>query len=107
MKANHVAIQEDDEGEAEWIDRNVAEGQMPAQHLRNILESGSVPFELLLEIQREQYAALDLLWQGLSPKTQREMEAKLAPGWQELMALMAANRRTAKALIKRRHNNGY
>lgn len=104
--ANKQALS-DDEGEEEWIDLITSQGMMPAQHLRNVLESGSVPLPLLLEIQREQFAALDLLWQGLSPETQRVMEDKLARGWQELVALMAANRRTAKALMKRRHNDGH
>ena len=104
MMTKLKAVQDDDEGVELWMDKIVAEYSMPAHHLRAVLESGSVPFELLLEIQKEQFEALNLLWLGLDPKTKREMEKKLAPGWRELMALVEANRRTATLLLKRRHN---
>jgi hypothetical protein len=71
------------------------------QYLREYLESGRASIDSILQIQRESFDMLALLWAGLSPRRQEQMIEKLAPQWAEFCALQERNAARAKEYLKR------
>ena len=90
------------EKEEDWPSEIISKWTERARHVRAYVESGYLPIDALLEVERESFGTLTVYWAGLPPRKADEFVRQLAPQWAELTALMARNREKAKAMLAKR-----
>lgn len=89
-----------------WPEEIIAQWVTEAQLHHDVIETGALSIEMLMDIQRECFSMLTLYREGLPPCRQEEFMAALAPRWAEYKALTERNRKAAKAMLARRAGNG-
>jgi hypothetical protein len=93
--------------EEDWPREIIARWTKQAELVRAYVETGMLPIDALLWVQREGFGMLTLYQAGLPPSKIDAFVRGLAPKWAELMTLIADNQDKAKAMLaKRRLSNG-
>jgi hypothetical protein len=92
----------------DWPPEIISKWTERAKHVRAYVESGALPIDALLWVQREGLGMLTLYWAGKAPRKADKLVKQLAPKWAELMKLMASNKEKAEAMLakQRRIGNG-
>jgi hypothetical protein len=91
-----------DDEEEDWPPEIIEKWMERAEHVHKYVESGYLPIDAVLRVQREMFEMLTLYWAGLPPRKADEFVQRLAPWWAELTTLMAGNRQKAKAMLAMR-----
>jgi hypothetical protein len=94
--------------EEDWPPEIINKWTKQAELVSAYVETGMLPIDALLRVQREGFGMLTLYWAGKPPRKADPFVRGLAPKWAELMKLMASNKEKAEAMLskQRRIGNG-
>lgn len=91
-----------EEGEEDWPREVINKWTKQAELVSAYVETGMLPIDALLRVQREGFEMLTLYWAGKPPRKADKLVKQLAPQWAELMKMMARNKEKAEAMLAKR-----